>query len=116
MIVHGGVKDFNLIFSYGGDLENIASQPHRENIFTSVWNPLTCDDKRVGNRGLREHALYVAGEKLESLSAPALRIHQHHDSARPTHLHIRHTWERQRKVDVSEGEDRDEGVGFLKNV
>lgn len=70
---------------------------------------LTCDEERVGNSGLSEHALYVARKELESLAATAVRVHQNHDSAGPTHLRIQHTWNRtQREVDVSEGEDKDD--------
>lgn len=67
---------------------------------TYVWVLLTCDDKCVGNSGLSEHALYVAGEELEGLAATTVRVHQYHDSARPTHLCIRSTWDRQREVKV----------------
>lgn len=57
---------------------------------------LTCDDQRVGDGGLAEHALHVAGEELESLAASALRVHQDHDPAGPTHLHVHGTWDGQR--------------------
>lgn len=52
---------------------------------------LTCDDERVGHRGLGEHALHVASEELESLAAAAVRVHQYHDSAGTTHLRIDRT-------------------------
>lgn len=53
--------------------------------------PLTCDDECVGNSGLRQHALHVAGEELQSLASTAVRVHQNHDPARPAHLRIHHT-------------------------
>lgn len=57
---------------------------------------LTCDDQRVGDGSLSEHALHVAGEELESLPTSALRVHQDHDSAGPTHLHVHSAWDGQR--------------------
>lgn len=65
----------------------------------------TCDDECIGNSGLSEHALYVAGKELESLAATAVRVHQYHDSARPPHLCIHSTWDTQREVKVSGGRD-----------
>lgn len=58
---------------------------------------LTCQDKCVGNSGLREHALYVATEQLQSLASSTERVQQYHYPAGPTHLHIRHTWDRRRR-------------------
>lgn len=56
---------------------------------TYLW--LTCDDERVGNRGLSEHGLYVASEQLESLSPSAVGVHQDHGSARSPQLRVHHT-------------------------
>ncbi len=61
-----------------------------------VRMPLTCGDECVGNSGLSQHALYVAGEELQRLTATAVGVHQYHDPTRPTHLRIHHTCNRQR--------------------
>lgn len=53
--------------------------------------PLTCDDERVGHGGLGQHPLDVSAEELEGLAAAAVRVHQDHDPAGPTHLAVRHT-------------------------
>lgn len=55
------------------------------------FGPLTCDDERVRHGGLGEHPLYGAAKELQSLAAAAVRVHQDHDPAGPTHLAVHHT-------------------------
>lgn len=52
---------------------------------------LACNEELVGNSGFGEHALYVAGEELQSLAASALRVHEYHDAARPPDFCVRDT-------------------------
>lgn len=53
---------------------------------------LTCDDEGVRDGRLGQHALHVAAEELQSLSAPAVGVHQDHDPAWPPHLGVRDAW------------------------
>lgn len=56
----------------------------------------TCDDERVGDGGLGEHALDVVREELERLATPAVGVHQDHGPARSAQLRVCHTWGRQK--------------------
>lgn len=67
---------------------------------------LACNEELVGNSGFGEHALYVAGEELQSLAASALRVHEYHDAAGPPDFCVRDTWNKQTEEKVITEEDK----------